>query len=500
MRVIRHLAVLFLVVASMKIHVWAEGLKQVGIVFDEQSRARIAGANVSASGGQAIRDAITDAKGTFILPLAEGVKSGETIRIRVQKSGYNTYDEQWPVSAEVPLQISLVPVKKAHESPGRVPPSAPIVALPAPPARRDNIREQGLTLSKEILDFLADRERNDPHPEQAPGSYGAYEGAANKAANRTPKYMQETLVLFGDKFEARIADIHDELSARGLHDVELDSLYRNPARDIFGDVDAAIKLMANSIRKLALLVPPEGLYRDISDAQLAQIAIEEANKMDEMTGEAIEKLKKSSSPDSIRFFFSTDFGDCCLNQVQYLRAELIKRLGPSAYDSREMILFNGPYGFTDMGKNPLNSIQDVISYSPYFRHLAIKLKRKATPLSGPEVLTYVETQVASEKPTNPYKMVVTIQTKTDSASGYVFVQFAGRWAFMGCDFPDAKALLSGRDVIENPELTKLMEWNPGMPTYALKIGKTPFLSSRPIHIVVEAPEQIHVVKALLFDE
>jgi hypothetical protein len=43
-------------------------------------------------------------------------------------------------------------------------------------------------------------------------------------------------------------------------------------------------------------------------------------------------------------------------------------------------------------------------------------------------------------------------------------------------------------------------WNPAMPFYAFKLGKTPFLSSRPIHIVVDAPEPIHVTKALFFYE
>jgi len=100
----------------------------------------------------------------------------------------------------------------------------------------------------------------------------------------------------------------------------------------------------------------------------------------------------------------------------------------------------------------------------------------------------------------PYKMVVTIETKTDLATGYVFVQFAGKAVSMGTDVSDGKLIMGGGDVIENPELTKLLVWNPAMPFYAFKLGKTPFLSSRPIHIVVDAPEPIHVTKALFFYE
>lgn len=186
--------------------------------------------------------------------------------------------------------------------------------------------------------------------------------------------------------------------------------------------------------------------------------------------------------------------------MQYLRAELMKRLGPSANDTDEMRAFNGLDGFTEMEKNPSSSISVVSEYSPYFRRLAIELKRKAKPLSGPTTLTYFETQVASDKPAFPYKAVITIKTTTDLMSGYVFVQFVGRYASMGSDFPDATAVVDSRGVIENPELTKLLDWNPATPSYAIKIGKTPFLSSRPFHIIVEAPDQIHVAKALFFDE
>jgi hypothetical protein len=61
MRHITHLGVLFLVVAAMTMQVCAQGLKQSGIVTDKQFGSRIAGANVSAAGGQAKYDAITDA-------------------------------------------------------------------------------------------------------------------------------------------------------------------------------------------------------------------------------------------------------------------------------------------------------------------------------------------------------------------------------------------------------------------------------------------------------
>jgi hypothetical protein len=368
-------------------------------------------------------------------------------------------------------------------------------------APRDDLRERGLQLCAQITDFLTDRQGNDPHPEQAPAFHGASGGGADKHGAGTPKYMRETLALFGDKFETRIADIRDELLSRGLQDLTLNALYRDSAHDIFGNVDAAIKEMADSIHKLVLLVPPQGLYKSVSDANLAQIVIEEADRMDEMTKDAMNKMQASSSPDSVRLFFEADFRDCCLNQVEYLRAELMKRLGPSAYDTPEMSAFNGHDGLTEMEKNPSGSIATVLEYVPHFRRLGIRLKRKATPLAAPRALSYSETRVASDNSRGPYKIVVTINTNLDLIAGYIIVKFAGRYTSMGCDMADAKMIVGSRDVIDNPEVDNLLlEWTLTTPIYAFKIGKTPFLSSRPIHVVADAPEELHAVKVVFVDE
>jgi hypothetical protein len=363
----------------------------------------------------------------------------------------------------------------------------------------EGIREEGLMLSKEIKDFLAERRAHDPDVGPEPGFEAA--GAGMELDNRTPPYMKETRELFGKKFEARIADLHDEFSRRGLQDQTLDNLYENIAT-IIGNVDAAISKIAESIRKLAALSPPEGMFKDESDTSLADIAIEEANKVDAMTEATMQRLEAQEIPDAVRFSFFSDFKQCCLNQVEYLRAEMLRRLGPSAYDSHEMRSFNGFNGLTEMEKNPTGSIATVLDYAPHFRRLAIRLKRKAHPLSGPKALTYSEMQVAAERADIPHKIVVTIETTTDITSGYVFVQFAGRYTLMSSDFADAKPLAGGRDVIDNPELAKLLElvWNPTMSVYAVKIGKTPLTSDRPIHVVVESHEEVHVAKVLFFEE
>jgi hypothetical protein len=402
------------------------------------------------------------------------------------------------------IRANPINPKLPTASTARLPPAAKTASshvtqeLPAN-KKMEGPREEGLMLSKEIKDFLAERRAHDPDVGQEPGFDAA--GAGMELDNRTPPYMKETRELFEKKFEARIADLHDEFSRRGLQDQTLDSLYKN-VETIIGNVDAAIGRIAESIRKLAALSPPEGMFKDESDASLADMAIEEANKVGAMTDAAMRRLEAQELPDEVRFSFFSDFKQCCLNQVEYLRAEMLRRLGPSAYDSDEMRSFNGFNGFTEMEKSPTASIATALDYAPHFRRLAIRLKRKAHPLSGPKALAYSEMQVAAERPDIPYKIVVTIETTTDITSGYVFVQFAGRCMLMSSDFTDAKPLLGGTDVIDNPELAKLLElvWNPTMSVYAARIGKTPLTSNRPIHLVVQSNEQVHVAKALFFEE
>ena len=75
----------------------------------------LVGATVSATGGQATRDAVTDSDGIFLLPLQQEIKPGAVVRIRVYKEGYEQYEKQEPASAEVPLTIFLSPTKGTRD-------------------------------------------------------------------------------------------------------------------------------------------------------------------------------------------------------------------------------------------------------------------------------------------------------------------------------------------------------------------------------------------------
>lgn len=98
----------------------AQSLNQPGVVTDAITHAAISGARVSAVGGQARQDAFSDDKGTFILRLGPAVKAGDTVRIRIEKTGYVAYDEQVPISMEIPLQVALTPARRPRPNRGTV--------------------------------------------------------------------------------------------------------------------------------------------------------------------------------------------------------------------------------------------------------------------------------------------------------------------------------------------------------------------------------------------
>ena len=183
-----------------------------------------------------------------------------------------------------------------------------------------------------------------------------------------------------------------------------------------------------------------------------------------------------------------------------MRAELLRRLGPSAYDANEMESFTGSGGLAYMDMRPKSAIEAVREYAPYFRMLAIELKRKAVPLAAPTALAFTEARIASNSPEFVYRLLVTIESRNEFTSGYIVVQFEGKPGEILADLPDSKPVLGGEDVYDNPELMSQLIWNSTTTTYALRIGKTPFGDGRVLHVIAFAVKDVHVVRVLFFDE
>ena len=108
-----------------------DGLIISGYVSDVNTKARVAGATVSAVGDIACTSVRTDDKGFFQLQLLRTVAQGTSIRIAVAKTGYRPYDEHQVVPLDQPFDIYItaspsVRVKKT------APEKTPIAAVVTP--------------------------------------------------------------------------------------------------------------------------------------------------------------------------------------------------------------------------------------------------------------------------------------------------------------------------------------------------------------------------------
>jgi hypothetical protein len=94
--------------AAVPAQISPAALSLPGVVTDLKTRGPVVGARVSLAGGLAAHDEITDSKGNFVLSLSSGVIPGQIVRLRVDKDGYEPYDENVPVGGTLPRMVSLV--------------------------------------------------------------------------------------------------------------------------------------------------------------------------------------------------------------------------------------------------------------------------------------------------------------------------------------------------------------------------------------------------------
>src|SRR5258708_25406109 len=99
----------------------AKTLTMSGIVVDGQSRRPVAGAIVSVIGNRSKSPTTTDNDGKFIITFAQGVEEGTSVRIRVEKPGYEVYDEWQSATSVVPLPVSLRPIRHVHSTQASLP-------------------------------------------------------------------------------------------------------------------------------------------------------------------------------------------------------------------------------------------------------------------------------------------------------------------------------------------------------------------------------------------
>src|SRR5258708_38121144 len=100
------------------------------------------------------------------------------------------------------------------------------------------------------------------------------------------------------------------------------------------------------------------------------------------------------------------------------------------------------------------------------------MKRKATPLHGPQALHFSETSLPSGEKQFPISVVATIESRQTISSGYVVVLIEGHAASVRCDFENA-AIAAACDVGANRQPSELVAWNHANTPDAVKTGRTP---------------------------
>jgi len=154
-------------------------------------------------------------------------------------------------------------------------------------------------------------------------------------------------------------------------------------------------------------------YKDISDEQVGEWAMQEADKINEMAKSHmmrfnLSKFKPNASKEEITSFnnfqlavFTRDFNECCAQDVKDLRTEILRRLGPPFKNQREESTWKEMFSqeMPPRGVPPpawsvrINPIL-VSLYAPYLRRLGMKLKWRNAPKIGPMALHFSQEEKA----------------------------------------------------------------------------------------------------------
>lgn len=123
-----------------------------------------------------------------------------------------------------------------------------------------------------------------------------------------------------------------------------------------------------------------------------------------------------------------------------------------------------------------------------------------TQRAAPKPLHFSVTRVQPEKPEFSFQIVTTIDTEMDISAGYIAVEFDGPRASIATDFVDSKLVfLNDENIIGNKPLKEYLLAH-ATDSYILAVGKTPFTSKKPIHVVAAGVVPFNVAKVILFDK
>jgi hypothetical protein len=240
-------------------------------------------------------------------------------------------------------------------------------------------------------------------------------------------------------------------------------------------------------------------YKEISDEQVAQWAVEEADKIEQLVESTFEG-QIGGSYQARAWRFNNDFNDYCLKDLFDLRNELHRRLGVTANDPEEIQTWTALFPETKypIPKRDLVSPTLAREYAHYLRRLALRLKRRTVPRREPLPLQMLLARILPDNQQFPQRILATITAPLQLKSGYVAINFEGPVAEISCDFENSE-LVSGYEGIENKALAQLIQTEPSK-LYVLRFTKTPFIPNKPLHVVFSGKEGFRVISATFYDE
>lgn len=265
------------------------------------------------------------------------------------------------------------------------------------------------------------------------------------------------------------------------------------------------KPTAHPVSHAPLNLPRLGLgpdaYKDIDDAQFAQWADQEADKMEAMADDCLKNIKQAIqeklSQRAPQWFFTNEFKSCCLQDVIDLRTEALRRLGPPGKEPREQQYFEM---MTRVDYEGMLSYATIRMYAQYLRDLGQRVKRRSIPRSDSRIIPFYEFTVQSDKPEFPIKMVVVITPKTTLESGFIAVELSKPIAIIGTDWQSGANLRDTQFIRNNKLLDYLATNSAEKLIYSFEIGKTPMAAGSTFHVTAYGRSQIHVTRVTWFDE
>jgi hypothetical protein len=383
-----------------------------GMVTDSQSHLPVSGANVSVAGGLATRDDRTDTGGSFDLPLTANVRRGDRVRLRVQKDGYEIYDNAVAASEDIVLQVPINPA--GQPKPNKHPEHEPTFrALKGPfavtvgtvktfiPLTATRANPQGLTKLNDAATFKAYVEDDKlyvdavffvglstPSVQVAHNEIGAlppswdsnFDDSALEIvdANRRPR-----LQLIYEGSEAILRGLFTDSQGNVL--IESDTGMDFNPTDPFGAnsrLHPLFKYPSSQFRgkrgeQAVIATIPEASkirpYKDVSNEALSEWADKEASKLLSLSRQYEDKFASANqyhfAVTPMRSEYLEDFNYCCRQAVVDLRAELFLRLGPAELDRYEQI------EFTDLTTDTIGMPGFAEMYAPYLKKMADDLRQ-----------------------------------------------------------------------------------------------------------------------------